>query len=507
VPILNSYPTARATVYLDFDGQHVSGTSWNWNGDIDAQPAYFPASAITEIFNRVAEDYSIFDLNITTDSAVFLSAPTKQRIRIIITPSSDWYGPAGGVSFVGSFTWGDDTPAWVFNQQLNNNVKYIAEAISHETGHTLGLQHQSVYDLNCRKIAEYSAGQGTGEIGWAPIMGVGYYKNFTTWHNGKSAIGCNFPQDDIKVITTNNGFGLKADDFGDVIDMAQDVLLNGTDFKINGIINSASDQDMFRLNIPYDANFRLIANPRNVGSSNAGADIDIKLTLLDVMSDTIASYNPTDLLNAGVDTLLNAGIYYLVCEGVGNTYATDYASVGDYKLNGSLNIPLPIHFIQLNGKATNNLHLLSWNLQSDEAIKEFEIQASSSGMQFHKLFSVANSETSVAYAAPVNTKTYYRVKAITLENEIAYYSNVISLPPELKLRTVKLLGSVVTDHIRLYSSSDCKYQLMLPNGQLIADGKLYPGLNNVSAPANVKGIFLLRIIEANEVWTEKILKQ
>ena len=185
VPVLSSYPSAPATVYLDFDGQYVSGTSWNWNGDIDAQPAALSPSAITEIFNRVAEDYSIFQLNITTDSTAYLSAPLKQRVRIIITPTSSWYGSAGGVSFVGSFTWGDDTPAWVFGELLGNNIKYIAEAISHETGHTLGLQHQSVYDVNCHKIAEYAAGQGSGEIGWAPIMGVGYDKNLTTWYNGK----------------------------------------------------------------------------------------------------------------------------------------------------------------------------------------------------------------------------------------------------------------------------------------------------------------------------------
>jgi len=129
VPTLSSYPAAAATIYLDFDGQYVSGTSWNWNGDIDAQPAGFSSDAIKEIFNRVAEDYSIFQLNITTDSVAFLAAPPAQRIRIIITPTSDWYGSAGGVSFVGSFTWGDDTPAWVFNQLLGNNIKYIAEAI------------------------------------------------------------------------------------------------------------------------------------------------------------------------------------------------------------------------------------------------------------------------------------------------------------------------------------------------------------------------------------------
>ena len=157
VPLLNSYPSAKATVYLDFDGQYVSGTSWNWIGDIEAKPADLTPVAINEIFNRVAEDFRIFDLNITTDSNVFLSAPRSQRMRVIITPTSSWYGSAGGVSYVESFTWGDDTPAWVFSQLLNNNIKYIAEACSHETGHTLGLQHQSTYNASCGKTGASSS--------------------------------------------------------------------------------------------------------------------------------------------------------------------------------------------------------------------------------------------------------------------------------------------------------------------------------------------------------------
>ena len=90
---------------------------------------------------------------------------------------------------------------------------------------------------------------------------------------------------------------------------------------------------------------------------------------------------------------------------------------------------------------------------------------------------------------------------------MAYYSNIISLPPEARYHTVKLLGSVIHDNIRLSSAAECSYQLMLPNGQLISQGILHEGLNIVRTPANVKGIFLLRIIHAKEVWTEKILKQ
>src|SRR5688500_15992866 len=115
VPKLNSFGPSQATVYLDFDGQYVNGSVWNWAGPINALPAALNATQIAEIHGRVAEDYRIFNLNITTDSAVYFAAPIKQRVRIIVTPSYEWYVPAGGVAFVGSFTWGDETPAWVFS--------------------------------------------------------------------------------------------------------------------------------------------------------------------------------------------------------------------------------------------------------------------------------------------------------------------------------------------------------------------------------------------------------
>jgi len=71
VPKLNSYSAASATVFIDFDGQLVTGTAWNYRGDINAAPAGLSNAAITEIMDRVAEDYRPFDLNITTDSTLY----------------------------------------------------------------------------------------------------------------------------------------------------------------------------------------------------------------------------------------------------------------------------------------------------------------------------------------------------------------------------------------------------------------------------------------------------
>ena len=149
VPILNSYPSAAPTIYLDFDGQTVAGTSWNLGGAIYCGPSGLSSNQITEVFNRVSEDYRPFVINVTTDSTKYWSAPAKKRIRVIVTVTSDWYGSAGGVAFVNSVTWGDNTPCFVFSALLNYNTKNISESSSHEAGHTLGLRQQSLYNASC----------------------------------------------------------------------------------------------------------------------------------------------------------------------------------------------------------------------------------------------------------------------------------------------------------------------------------------------------------------------
>jgi hypothetical protein len=214
VPSLNSYPSTPAVIYLDFDGHLVNGTSWNTNGPISCAGGNLTQAQMTEIFERVSEDYRPFNVNVTTDSAKYWAAPMYKRTRVIFTITNDWYGSgSGGVAFIGSFTWGDNTPCFVFTNLLLYNTKWVAEAGSHEAGHTLGLRHQSAYDGNCIKTSEYNGGTGAGEISWAPIMGVGYYKNMTVWNNGANPYGCTSIQDDLGIITSSaNGIGYRADD-------------------------------------------------------------------------------------------------------------------------------------------------------------------------------------------------------------------------------------------------------------------------------------------------------
>lgn len=508
VPKLSSYPSAAATLFIDFDGHTVKGSSWNWAGPIYALPAELNNTAITEIFNRVSEDYRPFNLNVTTDSTVYLAAPFNKRMRIIVTPTSQWYGSAGGVAYVGSFIWGDETPGWVFSTLLGNSPKVVAEAISHEAGHTFGLHHQSDYNDNCQKIADYAVGTGTGEIGWAPIMGVGYYRNLTTWHNGTSALGCNHLQNDLEIIAGPlNGFGFRGDDHDNSASaQATKIMLEGQEFLVDGIINRTGDVDAFKVNIAHKSGFKLNAIPENVGTGNNGANVDIRIRILNSTQDTIGVYNPSTLLNAGIDTALNPGVYYVLVDGVGNANNSNYGSLGYYSMTGMLATVLPVHEFKLSGNSGSGDHILNWNIVSDEPLKNIVVEASDNGEDFHSLVTLSAAARKFNYKA-IKEITYYRLKAITADNNEAYYSNIITLRSNGQQKAVSLLSNIVTNTVTINSNGNYPYQLIDATGKVVAKGTLRNGINQIPTSGTLNGLLFLRLSDGQVQWTEKLLKQ
>ncbi|MEJ7767629.1 MAG: zinc-dependent metalloprotease [Chitinophagaceae bacterium] len=504
---LSSLPSAPATIYLDFDGEYVTGTSWNWNGPINAKPAGLTNEAISEIFKRVAEDYRPFNLNITTDPVVYLSAPFDRRIRIIITPTSSWYGKAGGVSFVGSFKWGDETPAWIFGTLLNNNVKYIAEACSHEMGHTLGLQHQSTYNGECKKISEYNTGRGEGEIGWAPIMGNSYYKNHTTWHTGSSTMGCNNIQNDLEILAgSGNGFGFRPDDHHNDRSTATPIKTTGHNFLVTGLINRPQDADQFKITLNTLTNLRLNAIPENVGIGNQGADIDIKVALLNSNADTIGIYNPVNLLGVGIDTTLNHGTYYLSVAATANINHSVYGSLGLYSLSGSLGTNLPLHQIILKAEKVTGDYVLKWNYLTDEPIMNIIVEKSVDGKTFSPLI-LLDANARNYRCRPTTTTAYYRMKAVALADERSYYSNICNINSGKETKKVQVLANRMSGQVTMLADATYTFQVFDISGKLILQGKLVNGRNNVNLDNSPKGILLMRVSNGVKSWTEKILNQ
>lgn len=509
VPMYNSYPAAAPVIFLDFDGYTVSGTGWNYDGPIYCGGSGLNSTQITEVFNRVAEDYRPFTINITTDSTKYLAAPASQRTRVVITVTSDWYGSAGGVSFINSFTWGDNTPCFVFSQLLGYKTKNIAEAASHEAGHTLGLRHQSSYDANCVKTSDYNTGVGTGELSWAPIMGVGYSRNLTTWYNGPSSLGCAEFQNDLDVITNAvNGIAYRSDYKPATFATASSQAFTNNQFTASSIIVKNTDEDMFKFSLPSLKLFQLSAIPFNVGSGNAGANLDLKVTLYNNSEALLNTYSSSSSLSVIVDTSLAAGTYYFKVQGVGNNYAPSYAILGSYSVQGStIETTLPLHKLQLNGTSEKGRHILTWTIEADDIIAGQILEVSTDGKNFTQLAQPANTDRSYSYKTGNSGNVIYRLH-VTFDNKSNHYSNLVAIRQTESNYKPNLVNSLVVNGvISVTSPAVFDYAIFEMNGKMLKKGKLSPGMNTIPAASIINGIYLIHFSDGSAQWTEKLVKQ
>jgi titin len=332
VPALSSDPSASATLYLDFVG--ASAQSWG-SYNVTTTPAFdqdgdattfsdAELSAIRQIWARVSEAYSPFNLNVTTVDPGNLT--DGHTLKVVVGGSGGWLGAAaGGVSYVGSFVNSAPNVAWVFPGQLGGgNPKYTGDAITHESGHAFGLLHQSSYS-GSTKTAEYRAGNSaTGGY-----MGLSYYSTRGKWSNGQSSAGYLSYQDDMAIISGSaNGFGYRTDDHGDTIGTADALDVSDATVTGSGVLSKTSDVDVFSfVTSAGTVSF-------NVNVADYGAMLDATLKLVD-LNDTVIASSDTASLGESLTASVGAGSYRLIVSSKGT-----YGDVGQYAISGTV-VPSP----------------------------------------------------------------------------------------------------------------------------------------------------------------------
>ena len=515
-PTLNSYLPATATLYLDFDGHDVNSNMWNYGTPFSCLPANMNDAQITEAFYRVAEDFRPFNINVTTDLSRFLAAPLAQRMRIVITPTSAWYAGVAGIAYITSFTWGDDTPAFVFCDRLSNDARRVAEAISHESGHTFGLQHQSNWSNNCTLVSGYHTGVGTGETSWGPIMGNAASKNVTQWNYGPIPNGCKLLQNNLDVITTTNGFTYRPDDYADLYTSANIINVAAGVFTKTGVIATSNDKDYFRIDLSQNGRMILNAKPFSVGPNNGGANLDIKLILQDSKGVTIGTYEYPDSLHAKIDTALNAGTYYLILDGTGNVNSVnDYGSLGSYTIEGKYtenNINTTnTNTISSNvstasiisGTKTNNGNRLTFN-----GIKNGEAITLMYGTEDGELTDLAKpSVTQGSYLHEVKDgKTYIYQLRIVEKTGYVKFSNQIKIMGNTSASVFKVIKQAQQPVI-VNASTAYDFQIVDNFGHVISVGKATAGTKTFDVRNYPAGIYNIRLMSADEQKVEKFMNK
>ncbi|MEI6176360.1 MAG: BACON domain-containing carbohydrate-binding protein [Verrucomicrobiota bacterium] len=322
-------------LYCDFDGEKVTSPHWNGGKLIDAVPiegASDPAFVV-RVWQRAAEDFAGFDINVTTDRKIFDAAPVSNRVMCVITNTNDAAPGAGGVAMLTSF--GQDIPCWAFNPTEGS----CSDTISHETGHTLGLMH----DGTTAGVEYYGGNSLAGVVGWAPIMGAYFAdrteEEVTSWGKGEYP-QANNKEDDLQIITTANGFGYRKDDHSDTRLGAAPFLISDGAILDGGVIERNTDVDWFSF-VTKGGPFKLNVTVTRVAGSDMltrGSNMAVSAELYNSTGKLVQSSNRPESLDAALSATLQPGTYYVKIDGVGRGTAaagwSDYSSIGNYKVSG-----------------------------------------------------------------------------------------------------------------------------------------------------------------------------
>lgn len=325
VPLLNSLPGAEAVVYIDFDGEVVSGTRWV-NGDtINAEPSGFDEQQIRDCWEEVAEDMRPYKINVTTDRDVYDAAPQNKKMMCIVTPTNDAAPGAGGVAYLNSFYDGSVDPCWCFNLTIDS----AGLTVSHEIGHTFGLFHDGLDGQ------EYHPGNGT----WGPIMGAPFFSDVRTWSIGDYEGNTN-TEDDLAIIDSRSA-NYRNDQYGDTDADAFDLAGETGDEAVGivGIIEKPDDIDVFNFTTS-GGSVKITVTPEEGGNDFVN-NMNIRLQLYNEAGELIAEDDPENSYAASIDTELETGNYTLHVEGTNNgspdvSGFSDYGSIGQYGLTGNV---------------------------------------------------------------------------------------------------------------------------------------------------------------------------
>ena len=344
-PRLHSRPGCARIIHLDFTGHAVTGTAWNtsagiarWDAlpyDRDGDDTTFSSSeltAIQRIWERVAEDFAPFEVDVSTEEV----SEGPHVMRVLITRDSDAANRdcpgkgAGGIAYIG--VWGSPqaaryAPAWVYANRLGDGREdYVAEACSHEAGHNLGLHHDGT------ATAAYYGGGGSGEVSWAPIMGVAYGANVSQWCHGAYP-GANQGEDDVAILAGQLGW--HGDDHAESAAQATSLALatNGR-FTAAGVLGRRGDVDTWSV-VVGSGTLAIAAEPFRSAGYTRGGNADLRLDVRNAAGALVASAAPAAATAASLDLSLAAGRYTVSVAGDGAAgIYDDYASLGAYTLSG-----------------------------------------------------------------------------------------------------------------------------------------------------------------------------
>lgn len=279
----------------------------------------------------VADQYSMYNINITTNPTVYNNAKSANILRtgVINFVNLDGRSNAPLSSF-------GTTSAGTLYRNPASGFDYgygIGMTAAHEVGHQMGMNHD-----HGGTGGEYF--EGIAAYQWGPIMGnywmgANWAASRWTWSKGEYNTATNF-EDDLRIMNVNESVPYVVDDNPSGKALALDGAGNIDPLTNFGQIEKTGDTDIFTFSVTGSGKLDLKIDPIEYFGM-----LDVDAKIYNAVGTLIASSNKAVNRSAEFIGLnLSAGDYRLViaggAEGTPQNGFSNYSSLGYYAMKGTL---------------------------------------------------------------------------------------------------------------------------------------------------------------------------
>lgn len=314
---LQSLPGAPKVLYLKNSANHPIL-------DSNALPISQTVEDVWVTFQIVSAAFSMFNVNVTTDSLVYKTAGVTNSGIANMDDRVDK-----------SFTYEDEFGTTKASQCFRSTDGYATgRSVAHELGHLTGSR-------DCNHVTMTSPFMGLPEYQWIPMMGNYLRANRWTdpllqWSKGEYA----------EATLANDYFAaalryftFREDDIPEAIPLVIDSLTGEVVGDVNfGQIVPNTDKDEFVFEIFDDLGSVDLVIDRI--EHKGGAMLDVKASIFNENGIEIVSHNPKAIRSATLNTNLGKGKYKIVveggAEGTPENGFSNYSSMGFYSITGSV---------------------------------------------------------------------------------------------------------------------------------------------------------------------------
>lgn len=370
----SSLPGAAVNVYLDFDGYTETNAEWITRSaagtgnivtpvfSIGSDPTFSAdeRTRIEEIYERVAEDFRPFNINVTT----ILPADINNAEDVFVSIGGDgsWLlNPDRYAAIPDGFSTSTlPQSVFVFSDRhlgLGGDFEYnMASSISQAVAVSMGLEvHNGTNGIPIE-----------GDADVAPILGdsiVGSNTNLASpnsvrdiWVEAPGADGSTV-QDDLAEIVGNPNVQYRADDYGNTQLAATGITIGAGVELLDGVIEQNSDVDVFSFSSAATfATISVTTTDLRGAPFNAptpGSNLDPVLTIRDASGAVLRTEDGPEL-SSTVSLNLPGGTYFVEVSGGG-----EYGNLGAYTLSlgGVGALPSFANPLSLNSHPAGNVDL------------------------------------------------------------------------------------------------------------------------------------------------------